>query len=207
MSPAPGMNLEYGKLGILREFFLKEGDCIITQQMGIGGESTAPVLTDPMRVGNWVKLVRGATPADDQKEFITVEKALPEEVLVADKDLGEPRLVIGRQITNATWGLGQEPQTDMNYGDPNMSKRKASIDLIGSLMKDYFLEKGNSEIRPGDSVSFINYKFNEAKGYNDVLVDKAEGYNGSIVIYGAPADAPDMQTVRVLFPTARIGGA
>ena len=201
MAPKLGMKLTYGQLGLLREHLLKEGDVVMATIMGVRGKSRGPTLTDEMRKGQWVKLIRPHNPEDER---LVVERALPEEIHQHNLNLDEPRLVIGRMITDAKWG-GREPNTDLNYGE--YENRHASIDLIGRFMQDVFLEEGNDTILPGDSIQPTSYKYSEAKEYDDIYVDKTDTYNGSIVIYGAPANAPATQTIRVLYPTHKIGGA
>lgn len=196
------MGLTFGKWGLRFSLWCKEGDIMMVNSTRVGGTENVPTFTHQLRNGNWVKLVRGATEADD--EVLTVELATAQD-LNPTNPLGatDPRLVIGKLISEPRF-IGYEPNKDTVYGE--YACRSADIETIGDYAKDYFVKEGNANaIRPGDSVAIVDAWFRDEIDEVEEVVEKSARYNGSIALTGCKAGSDGRSRVRVLHVTKSIG--
>jgi hypothetical protein len=151
----------------------KEGNVVITSNVGVGGASRNPSLTNELRVGNYVKLVPG--------ERLTVEKV----------DDFNDDLIIGEVHAEGKFeGVG--PITDAVYGD--YDSRKGTIKIPAKSLRTYKVKTNNSAIAIGDTISVVGTEYNPKTGIEDPLVDK--GVSGSewkdtFVLNAVSANTPD----------------
>jgi hypothetical protein len=135
--------LKKGEFGIHYTGKAKEGNLTIVETDGLKGTRIEPVFSNPLRKGQYVKLV------DDY----TFERA----------DLATDE-IIGIVQSKPEYPDGYVPTEDAVDG--SYVKRDVVIELFGGNIKTVNAKEANPEIEPGDSVKYDgNQRF--TKGDND----------------------------------------
>jgi hypothetical protein len=118
---------DYGRLGPRVPGKCKEGNVTIHTGSPVGGDVKVPVFTNPIKAGDWVKLV-----GDNLYE-----------------KCGAGDSPIGRAVGTPQW-KGKQPTADATWG--NYEPRRVAIELMGTAVKTVTLEAANTEITAGKSV-------------------------------------------------------